>query len=79
MTKHTMIRRIWLSSGIRRATLCCTQNELRDILIKCEEYLMLLNHGKRDSEERVELEDWCRIVIGEIQMRQIQSITGKSW
>lgn len=67
-----MIRRIWLGSGIRRALCCCTVVELRWVLQGCEEYLAIPDRGAGEREERPELEDWRRLVLHEIQRRQIE-------
>jgi hypothetical protein len=69
-----MVRRIWLGSGMRRALLCCTETELRWVLVQAEEYLPLLNRGQKHSAERVEIEDWARIVLHEIQRRQLDAM-----
>jgi hypothetical protein len=67
-SKYTIIRRIYLGRCIRRALLCCTDPELRWIVTGCEEYLAIKGIRK---DERVELEDWRRIVLEEIQNRQL--------
>lgn len=72
MSRFTVIGRIWLSSGIRRALCCCTVMELRWVLQGCEEYLEIPDHGWRERDERMELQDWRHILIGEIQRRQIE-------
>lgn len=72
MSRFTMIGRIWLSSGIRRALCCCTVTELRWVLQGCEEYLAMPDRGAHERAERPELEDWRRIMISEIQRCQIE-------
>jgi hypothetical protein len=72
MSRFTMIRRIWLVSGIRQLILGNTDVELRAVLDKCEQFLLIPDRGADERAERVELEDWRRILISEIQRRQIE-------
>jgi len=67
--RYTMIRRIWLSSGIRQLMLGNTIWELRAVVDKAEEYLAFRGIPK---DERRELEDWRRILLDEILRWQLE-------
>lgn len=68
-SRYTMIRRIWLSSGIRRLMLGNTIWELRAVVDRCEEYLAFKGIPK---DERRELEDWRKILLDEILRWQLE-------
>jgi len=67
--RYTMIRRIWLSSGIRQLMLGNTMTELRAVLDQVEKYLAFPRIPK---DERRELEDWRKIVLDEILRWQLE-------
>ena len=68
-SRYTMIRRIWLSSGIRKLMLGNTITELRVVVDQCEKYLAFKGIPK---DERRELEDWRKILLDEILRWQLE-------
>lgn len=68
-SRYTMIRRIWLSSGIRQLMLGNTIWELRAVVDTVEKYLAFKGIPK---DERRELEDWRKILLDEILRWQLE-------